>query len=1057
MRVLAFASQKAGAGKTTLAGHIAVQAQKSGSVAVIDVDPEAHLADWCAKRADQPLRHVHATQAELLQKIDALRGEGIDLAVIDTPPALSHSIETVLQAADLVAIPTRPYGHDLNAANATAELARQAGKPFVFIVNGAQADAELPADLVMTLAQFGPVATTSIPRSLAFVEAMIEGRTVSDSGAEEAAAGTVAQLWKYLAKKLPKAGKASRSKVLTADAATAAAPPLFTPKASTRKAETLPPTDEAPAIEAADDMADEASNPEAAAPVLKVPAKRPAPPKQEQISEPVAMTAANPPPPQTGRRKSRWRLVKIGLAAAASLVFLAGAAAIIAVSNIDPRDYAGLVTTAVEEATGRKLEINGDIDIALSLTPGVVIEDVTLSNAKWSQQPLMMSAKRLEVEIRLLPLLFGDVKIRRIILAGAQVNLERAADGKDNWTFATAAEPAAVAPAVDTGESGLPEIHQVRIEDSKLIFDDHAAKEHREAEIKLLKLTTDGLDQTLEFDLAGAIDGQPLKAEGEIDSLKALMDGGDLAIDVELQSGESRLAAEGSIEAPYFAADMDLNVEGSGPTLAEIGRPFGIVLAERGPFKISGALTGGDKQYKIDELEASVAQSDLKGNAALDFRGARPNFTGILQSNHLDLSDILADEPANEAAPAEPDDGRLFSDDRIPFDAIKTVDGDLTFDAKSFVSNSVELKDVTGRLVLADGVATLSPFRAGISGGQLVLSSVVNAAGKTPAVTLRTNADGISGNDLLGLLGLDGVLGGGSANLALDLNGQGNSLHDLMATLGGAAQLHMAGGYINNEFARFLLADMTQMIATGGQGGAGVSCLVTSFDVKKGIATSKKTVIDAPGAAIVGSGKINLGKETIGMRFEPVAKQLGLSQFAVPVDVLGALGSPSVQPDAVAGATSVVGTTAALATDNVLGAIGSVTGLTSGQASTRSIPSCGAPAPMPATAAVPPETQLEPAEEAVLPEAAVVEPAPAAAREPAVAQPTAIQPTATQPAAATTATTTTSKPKKKAAASSSEEGTLDKAGKVLGTVGNSIDGFFEGSTSTDTSNATKGK
>jgi hypothetical protein len=77
--------------------------------------------------------------------------------------------------------------------------------------------------------------------------------------------------------------------------------------------------------------------------------------------------------------------------------------------------------------------------------------------------------------------------------------------------------------------------------------------------------------------------------------------------------------------------------------------------------------------------------------------------------------------------------------------------------------------------------------------------------------------------------------------------------------------------------------------------------------------------------------------------------------------------------------------------------------------------------------------------------------------EPAVAQPTAVEPTATQPAATTTATTTTSKPKKKAAATSSEEGTLDKAGKMLGTVGNSIDGFFEGSTSSDTSNATKGK
>lgn len=1054
MRVLAFASQKAGAGKTTLAGHIAVQAQKSGSVAVIDVDPEAHLADWCAKRADQPLRHVHVTQAELLQKIEALRGEGIDLAVIDTPPALSHSIETVLQAADLVAIPTRPYGHDLNAANATAELARQAGKPFVFIVNGAQADAELPADLVMTLAQFGPVATTSIPRSLAFVDAMIEGRTVADAGPEEAAAGTVAQLWKYLAKKLPKAGKAGRSKGLTPDAAAAVAPSLFTAKAPSRKTEALAAADEAPAAEVGDGMADEAGEAEAAAPALTVPARRPTPPKQELTSEPVAKATKIPPPPQAGRRKSRWRLLKVGLAAAASLVLLAGVAAIIAFMNIDPRTYAGLVTEAVEEATGRKLEINGNIDIALGLTPGVVIEDITLSNANWSEQPLMASARRLEVEIRLLPLLFGDVKIRRIILTGAQINLERAADGKDNWTFAANAKPA---PADAESASGLPEIHQIRIEDSRLVFNDQAAKEHREASIKLLKLTTDGLDQILEFDLAGAVDGQPLKAEGEIDSLKALTDGGDLAIDVELQSGQSRLAAKGSIEAPYFSADMDLNIEGSGPTLAEIGRPFGIVLAERGPFKISGALSGGDKQYKVDELEASVAQSDLKGNAALDFRGARPNFTGVLQSNHLDLSDILADEPASEAAPAEPDDGRLFSDDPIPFDAIKTVDGDLAFDAKSFVSNSVELKDVTGRLVLADGVATLSPFRAGISGGQLVLSSVINVAGKTPAVTLRTNADGISGNDLLGLLGLDGVLGGGSANLALDLNGQGASLHDLMATLGGAAQLHMSGGYINNEFARFLLADMTQMIATAGQGGAGVSCLVTSFDVKKGIATSKKTVIDAPGAAIVGSGKINLGKETIGMRFEPVAKQIGLSQFAVPVDVVGALGSPSVQPDAVAGATRVVGTTAALATDNVLGAIGSVTGLASGQTSTRSIPSCGAPAPMPATAAVPPEAQLAPAEEATAPEGAAAEPAPATAKEPAVAQPTAVQPTATQPAPTTTATTTTSKPKKKAAASNSDESTLDKAGKVLGTVGKSIDGFFEGSTSTDTSNATKGK
>jgi hypothetical protein len=381
------------------------------------------------------------------------------------------------------------------------------------------------------------------------------------------------------------------------------------------------------------------------------------------------------------------------------------------------------------------------------------------------------------------------------------------------------------------------------------------------------------------------------------------------------------------------------------------------------------------------------------------------------------------------------------------------VDGDLTFEAKSFVSNSVELKNVTGRLQIANGVATLSPFRAGISGGQLDLSSVINASGTVPVMTLRTNASGVRGDDLLGLLGLSSVLGGGSANLMLDLSGQGHSLRDLMGSLGGAAELYMAGGYISNDFARFLLADMTQMIESAGQAGAGVSCLVTSFDAKGGIATSRKTVIDAPGAAIVGSGKINLRKETIGMRFDPVAKQLGLAQFAVPVDVVGNLASPSVKADAIDGAAKVVGTTAALATNDVLGAIGSATGLDTGQNSPRSIPSCGAPPAMPATAASDPGSASK---AAVVPqEAALPDPATAPTAEPAP-QPAQTAPTAAAPTTTSTQTSST-QTKKKAAASGSDDGIVDKTGKFLGNVSNSIDGLFEGSSSKDNSTATKSK
>ena len=60
MRVMAFASQKGGSGKTTLAGHIAVQAERAGAgagpVAIIDTDPQGSLSDWWnARQAPTPV------------------------------------------------------------------------------------------------------------------------------------------------------------------------------------------------------------------------------------------------------------------------------------------------------------------------------------------------------------------------------------------------------------------------------------------------------------------------------------------------------------------------------------------------------------------------------------------------------------------------------------------------------------------------------------------------------------------------------------------------------------------------------------------------------------------------------------------------------------------------------------------------------------------------------------------------------------------------------------------------------------------------------------------
>ena len=57
MKVIAVTSQKGGTGKTTLSGHLAVQAERAGHgpIALVDTDPQGSLTQWWnARKADTP-------------------------------------------------------------------------------------------------------------------------------------------------------------------------------------------------------------------------------------------------------------------------------------------------------------------------------------------------------------------------------------------------------------------------------------------------------------------------------------------------------------------------------------------------------------------------------------------------------------------------------------------------------------------------------------------------------------------------------------------------------------------------------------------------------------------------------------------------------------------------------------------------------------------------------------------------------------------------------------------------------------------------------------------
>ena len=204
LKVLVVASQKGGSGKTTLAGHLAVQAELNGDgpVGLIDVDPQGSLADWWNERAAPNPFFIQTAVPRLAEDIKELAAHGLELLIIDTPPALTTTIADVIRVADLVLIPTRPSPHDLRSIGSTMELVEHLGKPLVFAVNGAAARARITSEAVALLSQYGPLAPSIIHNRVDFAAAMIDGRTVMELPGESRSAEEIEELWRYLRDRL---------------------------------------------------------------------------------------------------------------------------------------------------------------------------------------------------------------------------------------------------------------------------------------------------------------------------------------------------------------------------------------------------------------------------------------------------------------------------------------------------------------------------------------------------------------------------------------------------------------------------------------------------------------------------------------------------------------------------------------------------------------------------------------------------------------------------------------------------------------------------------------
>ena len=135
MKVISLIGQKGGTGKTTLAQILAVHFTGNGKTAIgIDLDPQTSLCSWGDLReSDDPA--IFDTQHSRLNKtLDAARGQGVDVVIIDTAGRAEQAAMAAARVSDLVILPLQPTAADLTTVQATQEIVQLAKVKHCFAV-----------------------------------------------------------------------------------------------------------------------------------------------------------------------------------------------------------------------------------------------------------------------------------------------------------------------------------------------------------------------------------------------------------------------------------------------------------------------------------------------------------------------------------------------------------------------------------------------------------------------------------------------------------------------------------------------------------------------------------------------------------------------------------------------------------------------------------------------------------------------------------------------------------------------------------------------------------
>ena len=567
----------------------------------------------------------------------------------------------------------------------------------------------------------------------------------------------------------------------------------------------------------------------------------------------------------------------------------------------------GQLEGRASDLTGRKTQI-AKVAVQWGWTTNVKLEGIEVANAEWGKAPYMLKVDQVDVDIRLWPLLGGNLVLPRLVLRKPEVQVETGDKEQLNWSMDETPVVTGAAKALEPDNRfDAPVIGKLEISEGKLGYRDPKRKLELDGTVST---ATGKAEDAAELSLKGKLEGQPLDVRFVGGSVLMLRDTDQpYPLELEVSFGGTKLKMKGTVQDPFKWTGANVDLTLSGPNLSDIYPLLGIPGPPTPPYTITGKLERETGLWKFVQSKWRVGESDLTGEVTIDERRKPAFLTAKLLSQKLvfeDLAPLVGATPARKtnvsAKQAQTQaqleaSGDLFPNVPLQVEKLRAMNMDVTLDAKRVIAPPwLPVQALAFRVLIQDGNVTVKPLTLSVMGGGTIAGEMgIDARTDDPKVKASLRATDIElKNFFRQSRYFDATQGKIQGRVVLA--GSGRSLAQVMGTANGHMAFALGGGSVSSlmvSLAGLQIFDALVLYVTG-DNRIPIKCAVSRLNFQQGNVTFDRTLLDTQKSVLHVKGQLSLKSQALTAEIDSDPKSFDLLDLHGAVMIQGKLRTPQV-------------------------------------------------------------------------------------------------------------------------------------------------------------------